>query len=198
MRYPIDTDVADTSAAHLTETRRSTGTRDDLTVVWSTRPVRCSAHAPGHLTVEHDADHVPTVWDASGCGDWRVLVSRQCGCGEMVTVPAALRDGHLHGAALQRVAERVAAEADLIAARDHDEVRDRMTRWLSEASAQLCDAGVDLDDVTQDDLREHLWGLPVGDECEPGVWAPDDGRLEAWDYSVDGDVVVLTLDDLRR
>lgn len=184
------TGVAGTAAAHLTATRRSTSSADELTVVWSTRAVRCSAHAPGHLRTAWDEETVPLVWDETGCGDWTVLAHEQCGCGEIVSTPAVVVPGHLDDDELAAIARSVADEASATADADYERVWERLMQWLRTAALHVADPT----NVSDDEL-DDLPYAPRADESEPGVWAPE-GRLEAWDYDVDGDVVVATIEDL--
>lgn len=196
----IMTGVAHVAAAHLVETRRSTGTRDELTAVWSTRPVRCSTRAPGHLCVSWAADSIPRVFDTTGCGDWSLWTSAQCGCGEMISAPSRLHHGHLRGAALTAAAQSVAAAAEVTTAADRQQLLDELRGWLTDACAQLRAAGIDPRAATSQDLDAHLWGLPRGSVSDPGVWCPEEEEapIEAWGYDPDGEVVVVRVTDLDR
>ena len=162
----IDTGVDGVSAAHLTLTAQATHRQADLTLVWSTRTVRCCGTQPAVVM-----DGPPRVWDRSGCGDWTIPQVGQCGgCGQLMLPIARLRDGHLHGAALAAVARSVRAEQDDELEQERAKLRaalNRQVRWVAEYE--------DIDDI------------PVLDEMdEPGVGrtTDDDGRtvLVAWDY----------------
>ena len=113
MSKTIITGIADTAAAHLTVRAAGRFYDEDLTVVWSTRPVECEpGDTSGHITVQRGRDDVPIVWDQTGIGDWDYEASEQCGnCGSRVGPATRLYSGLLYGAALASAAQHVADEA---------------------------------------------------------------------------------------
>lgn len=108
----IPTGVADTAAAHLAYIRASTSTEDYLTIVWSTRRIRCVPGDPGHASAQWDEETVPMVWDSTGCGDWDVGDHVQCGSDGVLLYPhARIAEGHLPDEQVRDLALRVAREA---------------------------------------------------------------------------------------
>lgn len=162
----IETKVRGIRAQHLTLRAQATGIQTDMTLVWSTRPVRCCASQP-----VIPMDDPPPVWDHTGCGDWDWSHVEQCGqCGRLMVPIARLRDGHLHGAALTAVARSVRAEQDAEIERERAELRTalaRQVRWTAEHE--------DIADIPE------LDGM-----AEPGVGRTVDADghtvLVAWDY----------------
>ncbi len=108
----IPTGVADTAAAHLAYIRASTSTEDYLTIVWSTRRIRCVPGDPGHASAQWDEETVPMVWDSTGCGDWDVGDHVQCGSDGVLLYPhARIAEGHLPDEQVRDLALQVAREA---------------------------------------------------------------------------------------
>ena len=164
----LETYVPGTAAVHLIRTRASTGTPDELTLVWSTRPVHCEPGAVGHLTRSWPAGDPPFVWDSTWCGDWQTGDGAQCpACGSYIGPRYRRVHGHRAGRELRALAEIVAdevAEAEVaVVARVQARLLDDLAEWEGMTDGERADSG----------LR--------GDETHPGIFWDGD-RWVAWDW----------------
>lgn len=174
----VDTGVPGTAAAHITRTPSATGVEQELTVVWSTRPMWCDPLRVDHATVEVPADRVPLVWDETGTGSWSVDTTEQCGCGRTLLVPAEVRRGYLTGERLAAVAQEVAAEAWWRRFETLQRVTAHLRGLLQEAMAEGQPGGVPSDRYGVD--RDPVDGWFAWAHITPDgtliLWA--DGRTE--------------------
>lgn len=154
----IDTFATDISAARLTCTRASTGTDDELTVIWHSGRVFCD---PFDQT--HSSNMVGlNIYDSSGLGDWIHVDGAQCNaCGSYFTTRSTLYNEHLTNATIQR---RAAEMRDLV-----DERRDELRAARRNALME------DLDVAITDGEFSY-------DPRVPGVFRDGDGQVTAWDY----------------
>lgn len=98
------------AGAHLSMTRASTHTRDDMTLLWVTDEVECESGSQHHAARTWGIDDPPHVWDQSGLGDWSVASHVQCGeCGSLVFPRAELYGGHLSPAEITAAARELLA-----------------------------------------------------------------------------------------
>lgn len=158
----IDTGTPNTAAAHVTAHVQSTGGSDELTLVWSTLPLRAEDGRLG-LTPE-DTQAPPRIWDETGTGRWAVTPDFQ-DAGRPVYRAAVILDGHVDGDEIEAAARQIAADEDVRLDAEVEAVRARLAVDLAFA------AGEDPDDLPQ---LDQMYG--------PGVGVDVDGALVAWDY----------------
>lgn len=177
------TTVSDMAAAHLTVTRASTSTHDELTIVWSTTWVRCEPGDPNHAVARWDAESVPMVWDSTGCGDWEIGEHVQCGQdGRLLYPHARLIDGHLDAEAIAEVAAEIADE--------------RVDERATELAGIFCHLTAQVREYLAAD--EERRGEMVTDVYTPGIYLGD-GEPIAWDYDPaddEGRIIQVAASDL--
>lgn len=154
----IDTYAPETAAVHLTLKRESTGTYDEMTLIWHTGRTHCEPFDWHHgSTSWPDA---PAMWDASGCGDWEVVDTVQCPqCGSRYGTHSRLLEGH--------AGDRTIQDAATIIREDVEADRDRLRAEKQVSLAEDLEYAIKYDDFKLDPRA-------------PGVYRDDDGDIVAW------------------
>ena len=119
----VATGVQDVAAAHVAAHVQATGGTDELTIVWSTLPLRTESGRLG-LTPE-DTQAPRRIWDETGTGRWAVTPDFQ-DAGRPFYRTAVILDGHVDGDKLEAAARQIAADEDARLEAEVEAIRARL------------------------------------------------------------------------